>query len=108
MRVHGLIQGGRRTLLGITGPPGAAKTTFADALAARLTSRPPVGTGGQWVARVPMDGYHLEAFAGLGPPNPGRRVPRGLLLALNTRLRLAGGSGTKGRAGAVVSAACRR
>lgn len=58
-RVHGLVSGGRRALLGVTGPPGAGKTTFADALADLLRDRPPVGMGVDWVARVPMDGFHL-------------------------------------------------
>jgi pantothenate kinase len=58
-RVLGLVSGGRRALLGITGPPGAGKTTFADTLADLLSRQPPVGMTAGWVARVPMDGYHL-------------------------------------------------
>lgn len=58
-RVHGLVSGGRRTLLGIAGPPGSGKSTFADALADLLRDRPPGGMGRDWVVRVPMDGYHL-------------------------------------------------
>ncbi|CAA9290274.1 MAG: Uridine kinase family protein YggC homolog [uncultured Friedmanniella sp.] len=58
-RVENLVHGGRRVLLGITGPPGAGKTTFADALADRLQQRPPVGLDAGWVVRVPMDGFHL-------------------------------------------------
>ncbi|PRY36886.1 nucleoside/nucleotide kinase family protein [Umezawaea tangerina] len=52
-RARGLARGGRRAVLGITGAPGSGKTTFADALAARLRST------GREVARVPMDGFHL-------------------------------------------------
>ncbi len=58
-RVDGLVAGGRRAILGIAGPPGAGKSTFADALADRLRDRPPGGMGRDWVVRVPMDGYHL-------------------------------------------------
>ncbi len=58
-RSYDLVAGGRRALLGIVGPPGVGKTTFADALADLLRERPPVGMGGDWVTRVPMDGYHL-------------------------------------------------
>lgn len=38
-----------RVLVGITGPPGAGKSTFAEALASRLSA-----------AYVPMDGFHLS------------------------------------------------
>lgn len=52
-RAHGLAATatpGRRRLLGITGPPGAGKSTLADRLVA--------GLAGQ-AALVPMDGFHL-------------------------------------------------
>jgi pantothenate kinase len=58
-RVDGLVATGGRVLLGITGAPGAGKTTFADAFANLLRRRRPAGMVGDWVARVPMDGYHL-------------------------------------------------
>jgi pantothenate kinase len=52
-RVRGLLRNDRRALLGITGAPGAGKSTFAHNLAERLR------TDGVSVALVPMDGFHL-------------------------------------------------
>jgi pantothenate kinase len=49
-RARALAPPGRRALLGITGPPGAGKTTMAEALRERL---------GAAAAYVPMDGFHL-------------------------------------------------
>ncbi len=49
-RVEGLARPGRRMLLGITGPPGAGKSTVARALSARL---------GADAALAGMDGFHL-------------------------------------------------
>jgi len=43
--------GPRRRLLGIAGPPGAGKSTLADAIVAAL---------GADAVLVPMDGFHLE------------------------------------------------
>ena len=48
-RARGLARG-RRRLLGIAGPPGSGKTTFARWLAERI---------GPAAAYVPMDGFHL-------------------------------------------------
>jgi pantothenate kinase len=50
-RARALLATGRRTLLGIVGPPGAGKSTVSDALVAAL----PAGSA----VVVPMDGYHL-------------------------------------------------
>lgn len=50
-RARGLVSGGRRAVLGITGAPAAGKTTLAEELVKALA--------GDWVAHVPMDGYHL-------------------------------------------------
>ena len=47
-------EGRRRVLLGLIGPPGAGKSTFAAALLAAWEARHP-GTA----QVVPMDGYHL-------------------------------------------------
>jgi pantothenate kinase len=54
-RARALVTGGRRAVLGICGPPAAGKTTLAEELVAALArSGPP-----EWVAHVPMDGFHL-------------------------------------------------
>ena len=45
-----LCEPGRRRILGITGPPGAGKSTLAEALVRAL---------GPVAALVPMDGFHL-------------------------------------------------
>ncbi len=51
------VPAGRRVLIGITGAPGAGKTTMAMALAGALTAM------GAVVAHVPMDGFHLADAA---------------------------------------------
>ena len=50
-RARDLAQGGGRRLLGITGAPGAGKSTIAKAVVDAL--------GPQLSALVPMDGFHL-------------------------------------------------
>jgi pantothenate kinase len=54
-RAEGLVRDGRRAVLGITGPPGAGKTTLAGELVAAVAAR---GAPDR-VAHVPMDGFHL-------------------------------------------------
>ncbi|MFF3332427.1 nucleoside/nucleotide kinase family protein [Streptomyces sp. NPDC002888] len=54
LRARTLVPQGRRALLGITGSPGAGKTTLAEHLVQELN-----GAGEPWVAHVPMDGFHL-------------------------------------------------
>ncbi|MGW5234757.1 nucleoside/nucleotide kinase family protein [Streptomyces nodosus] len=53
-RAAALARPDRRAILGIAGAPGAGKTTLAGHLVRRLN-----GEGPPWVARVPMDGFHL-------------------------------------------------
>ena len=50
---------GGRAVLGITGAPGAGKTTLVERLLGELAEHPPRGAGADWVAHVPMDGFHL-------------------------------------------------
>ncbi|MFI6249163.1 nucleoside/nucleotide kinase family protein [Streptomyces sp. NPDC051016] len=53
-RARSLAGRAPRALLGIAGGPGAGKTTLAARLVRELN-----GSGEPWVARVPMDGFHL-------------------------------------------------
>jgi pantothenate kinase len=50
-----LVGAAGRAVLGIAGPPGAGKSTMAEALAARIAEIQEPG----WAAIVPMDGFHL-------------------------------------------------
>lgn len=51
-RATALVGAGERAVLGITGPPGAGKSTLTDLLLERLRLDGPVG-------HLPMDGFHL-------------------------------------------------
>jgi pantothenate kinase len=50
-----LVGDRRRAVLGIAGVPGAGKSTLADAIVAGVAA----ARGEDWVAHVPMDGFHL-------------------------------------------------
>jgi pantothenate kinase len=59
-RARSLVTDGGRAVLGITGAPGAGKSTLTEALLAALAPAPPPGAQPEaWVAHVPMDGFHL-------------------------------------------------
>jgi pantothenate kinase len=59
-RAQLLVVDGNRALLGITGPPGSGKTTLAEQLIQTLApASPPTLIPHQWIAHVPMDGFHL-------------------------------------------------
>lgn len=47
-------EGARRFLVGIAGPPGAGKSTLADALREALVAR------GETAEILPMDGFHMD------------------------------------------------
>ncbi len=58
-RAAALVEGRDRAVLGISGGPGAGKTTLAETLVEVLNASPPHGLPPGWVTHVPMDGYHL-------------------------------------------------
>ncbi len=74
-RARALVRSGRRAVLGVTGAPGAGKTTLVLELLDLLAPTPPDGlTAGAWVAHVPMDGFHL---ADVQLDRLGRRARKG-------------------------------
>jgi pantothenate kinase len=50
-----LVEDGSRAILGIAGSPGAGKSTLVDLLVTRIRA----AEGDDWVAYIPMDGFHL-------------------------------------------------
>jgi pantothenate kinase len=50
-----LVRSDSRAVLGIAGTPGAGKSTLVEQLLARIGA----SKGDEWVAHVPMDGFHL-------------------------------------------------
>jgi pantothenate kinase len=54
--VSPLVRPGRRTIVGIAGPPGAGKSTLAEALVASYLAE----LGPDGAVAIPMDGYHLS------------------------------------------------
>lgn len=65
-RAIALVRPGARAILGITGSPGAGKTTLAESLRARVNEI--VGRDQDFAATLSMDGYHLAnaTLDGLG------------------------------------------
>jgi pantothenate kinase len=62
-RAAALAAGPGRAILGITGSPGAGKSTLVAALLAGLAELMPGGGAEPAVAHVPMDGFHLADVA---------------------------------------------
>ena len=58
-RAAALVPSRGRAVLGVAGAPGAGKSTFVERLLAQLRASPPAGLTTDWVAHVPMDGFHL-------------------------------------------------
>lgn len=86
-RARALLRPGERAILGITGAPGAGKTTLAMSLVERLRR------DGVAAAHVPMDGYHLAdvtlaAHGTLGAKGAIETFDRDGYLAMLRRLKV--------------------
>jgi pantothenate kinase len=55
-----LVRRDGRVIVGIAGPPGAGKSTLAEALAAAFDDELSTGSGEPGAVAVPMDGFHLS------------------------------------------------
>jgi pantothenate kinase len=55
-----LLRQGQRTVVGIAGPPGAGKSTLAEAVVADFGSSWGSAFGGGTAVCVPLDGFHLS------------------------------------------------
>jgi pantothenate kinase len=58
-RALALVRPGHRAVVGITGSPGAGKSTLAEALVRAVAAEAAGPDGASLVAHVPMDGFHL-------------------------------------------------
>jgi pantothenate kinase len=58
--IEPLVRRGGRVIVGIAGPPGAGKSTLAEALAAAFDDELSTGSGTPGAVAVPMDGFHLS------------------------------------------------
>ena len=59
-RARSLATPEKRVILAVVGAPGAGKSTVTDMLVEELRRTPPTGASEDWVAHLPMDGYHLS------------------------------------------------
>jgi pantothenate kinase len=75
--VEPLLRPDARVVVGIAGPPGAGKSTLAEALAAAFDDELSTGSGEPGAVAVPMDGFHLstEELRRLGLANRKGALP---------------------------------
>jgi pantothenate kinase len=58
-RARALASTPERVILAIVGAPGSGKSTVTEMLLQTLRDDPPAGCTPEWVAHLPMDGFHL-------------------------------------------------
>lgn len=73
-RARSLAGTSERVILAIVGAPGSGKSTVTEMLLQVLQDDPPDGCSREWVAHLPMDGFHL---ADLQLDRLGRRDRKG-------------------------------